>query len=216
MILLKRLKMKFKVCGLFNNKNIQEVSELNPDYIGHIFWEKSVRYVKDSTPRLKKGIKKTGVFFNSSIEYVYNKIEDHELKCIQLHGKESPEFCKEIRDNGIEVIKSFRVDDYFDFNILKKYKDHSDLFLFDSKSKLPGGSGKSFNWENLKKYNLEKEFFISGGIGLHSVESLSKLFDMDLPLYGIDVNSKFENENHLKKIQELKTFIEIIKNEIYS
>ena len=84
--------MKFKVCGLFNNKNIQEVSELNPDYIGHIFWKKSVRYVKDSTPRLKKGIKKTGVFFNSSIEYVYNKIEDHELKCVQLHGKENDEY----------------------------------------------------------------------------------------------------------------------------
>ena len=37
--------MKFKVCGLFNNENIQHVAELNPDYIGHIFWEKSVRYV---------------------------------------------------------------------------------------------------------------------------------------------------------------------------
>ena len=37
--------MKFKVCGLFNNENIQHVAELNPDYIGPIFWEKSVRYV---------------------------------------------------------------------------------------------------------------------------------------------------------------------------
>ena len=42
---IKKVKMKFKVCGLFNNENIQHVAELNPDYIGHIFWEKSVRYV---------------------------------------------------------------------------------------------------------------------------------------------------------------------------
>ncbi len=64
--------MKFKVCGLFNDKNIQEVAELNPDYIGHVFWEKSVRYVKDSTQELKKGIKKTGVFFNSKIgKYIW-------------------------------------------------------------------------------------------------------------------------------------------------
>ena len=50
--------MKFKVCGLFNNENIQHVAELNPDYIGHIFWEKSVRYVNGSTPRLNKEINK--------------------------------------------------------------------------------------------------------------------------------------------------------------
>ena len=56
-ILLKRLKVKFKVCGLFNDKNIQQVAELNPDYIGHIFWEKSVRYVKTKTPNLKSEIK---------------------------------------------------------------------------------------------------------------------------------------------------------------
>ena len=155
--------MKFKVCGLFNDKNIQEVTELNPDYIGHIFWKKSVRYVENSTPELKKGIKKTGVFFNSNIENIYDKIESHGLSCVQLHGEESPQICKQIKDNGIEVIKSFRIDDYFDYKILNKYEDYCDLFLFDSKSELPGGTGKSFNWENLKKYNLKKEFFISGG-----------------------------------------------------
>ena len=66
-------------------------------------------------------------------------------------------------------------------------------------------------WDKLKK-----EFFISGGIGLHSIESLIELFKMDLPIYGVDVNSKFEDEKYLKKIDELKTFIETIKNEIYS
>ena len=58
--------MKFKVCGLFNDKNIQQVAELNPDYIGHIFWEKSVRYVKTITPNLKSEIKKL-VFFLTQI-----------------------------------------------------------------------------------------------------------------------------------------------------
>ena len=206
--------MKFKVCGLFNNENIQHVAELNPDYIGHIFWEKSVRYVNGSTPRLNKEINKTGVFFNSSIEDIYTKIEKHELDCVQLHGEESPQLCKEIMNNGIKVIKSFRVDDDFDFIVLNKYEKNCDLFLFDSKSDLPGGSGKSFNWRKLKKYNLKKEFFISGGIGIDSIQSLIELFEMKLPIYGIDVNSKFEDQNHLKKINELKAFMQIVKNEI--
>jgi len=206
--------MKFKICGLFNHENINQVAVLKPDYIGHIFWEKSLRYVNNITPNINKEIKKTGVFFNSITEDVIDKIDKHDLTCVQLHGDESPQFCNEILDTGIQVIKSFRIDDNFDFNILKNYEDYCDIFLFDSKSELPGGTGKSFNWKNLKKYNLKKGFFISGGIGLNSIESLIELFKMDLPIYGIDVNSKFEDENHLKKIDELKTFIEIIKNEI--
>jgi len=208
--------MKFKVCGLFNEENINKVAELNPDYVGHIFWEKSVRYLNIISPNLNKEIKKTGVFFNSKIDNVFNRIHEHNLTCVQLHGEESPQYCKNIMDSGTKVIKSFRIDDDFDFSILKNYENYCDLFLFDSKSELPGGTGKSFNWENLKKYKLKKEFFISGGIGLHSIESLIELFKMDLPIYGVDVNSKFEDEKYLKKIDELKTFIETIKNEIYS
>ncbi len=208
--------MKFKVCGLFNEENINKVAELNPDYVGHIFWEKSVRYLNIISPNLNKEIKKTGVFFNSKIDNVFNRIHEHNLTCVQLHGEESPQYCKNIMDSGTKVIKSFRIDDDFDFSILKNYENYCDLFLFDSKSELPGGTWKSFNWENLKKYKLKKEFFISGGIGLHSIESLIELFKMDLPIYGVDVNSKFEDEKYLKKIDELKTFIETIKNEIYS
>tara|TARA_Y100001935_G_scaffold55462_1_gene46413 strand:+ start:4347 stop:4976 length:630 start_codon:yes stop_codon:yes gene_type:complete len=208
--------MKFKVCGLFNEENIYKVAELNPDYVGHIFWEKSVRYLKSISPNLKKEIKKTGVFFNSKKDDVFNRINENNLACVQLHGDESPQYCKNIMDSGTQVIKSFRIDDDFDFSVLKNYENYCDLFLFDSKSELPGGTGKSFNWENLKKYKLKKEFFISGGIGLHSIESLIDLFKMDLPIYGVDVNSKFEDEKYLKKTDELKTFIETIKNEIYS
>jgi phosphoribosylanthranilate isomerase len=92
--------------------------------------------------------------------------------------------------------------------------DCCNLFLFDSKSELPGGTGKTFNWELLKRYKLKKEFFISGGIGLDSINSLKELVQMNLPLYGIDVNSKFEDESNLKVIEDLIKFKEIIDNEI--
>ena len=205
--------MKFKVCGLFDKENIFNVAQLNPDYIGHIFWEKSVRYVKGDTPQIDNS-KKTGVFYNSNYDFISKKIENHKLKCVQLHGDESPNLCKKFLDLNIEVIKSFRIDQNFDFEILNDYMNKCDLFLFDSKSKLPGGTGKKFNWELLKKYKLKKEFFISGGIGLDSIDSLNRLIDMNLPLYGIDVNSKFEDEFNIKIIEDLITFKEIMDNEI--
>ena len=112
------------------------------------------------------------------------------------------------------VFPTIDLDESFDFNLLNEYLDCCDLFLFDSKSELPGGTGKTFDWEILKQYNLKKEFFISGGIGLDSVNSLKNLFKMNLPLYGIDVNSKFEDSNNRKIIKDLKKFKEIIENEI--
>ena len=205
--------MKFKVCGLFDKENIFNVAQLNPDYIGHIFWEKSVRYVKGDTPQIDNS-KKTGVFYNSNYDFISEKIENHKLKCVQLHGDESPNLCKKFLDLNIEVIKSFRIDQNFDFDILNKYMDCCNLFLFDSKSELPGGTGKTFNWELLKRYKLKKEFFISGGIGLDSINSLKALVQMNLPLYGIDVNSKFEDESNIKVIEDLIKFKEIIDNEI--
>ena len=84
--------MKFKVCGLFDKENIFNVAQLNPDYIGHIFWEKSVRYVKGDTPQIDNS-KKTGVFYNSNYDFISEKIENHKLQCVQLHGDESPNLC---------------------------------------------------------------------------------------------------------------------------
>ena len=54
--------MKIKICGLKFESNIIDLSKLEPDYMGFIFWEKSKRYVKGSTPNLSETkIKKTGV-----------------------------------------------------------------------------------------------------------------------------------------------------------
>ena len=72
---------------------------------------------------------------------------------------------------------------------------------------------KILNGAKINK-DVKKEFFISGGIGLDSVNLLKNLFKMNLPLYGIDVNSKFEDSNNRKIIKDLKKFKEIIENEI--
>ena len=203
--------MKFKVCGLKESANMLDVSELKPDYIGLIFWSKSKRFVKDSTPELPNEIKKTGVFVDENLAEIKNKIKEHSLKAIQLHGKESPSFCKNLMSSKVEVIKSFSIDNEFDFSIINEYKDSCNLFLFDTKSDLPGGSGISFDWELLKKYNLEKPFFLSGGIGVDSTKKILDLLTTNLPIHGIDVNSKFENEDTLKDIGKLKEFKKILR-----
>lgn len=203
--------MKLKVCGMRENENILALSDLRPDYIGFIFWAPSTRYVNIPTPKLDKKIKKTGVFVDANVEYVQDIIVTHQLQAVQLHGKETPSYCELIKEFGVEVIKSFSIKDYFDFSLLVPYQENCDFFLFDTKGPSPGGNGYTFNWSILKDYYSQKPFFLSGGIGLENIQQVKELLNSTLPLYGIDVNSKFESAPGLKKIEALIKF----KNELY-
>ena len=82
----------------------------------------------------------------------------------------------------------------------------SDFFLFDTKGKLPGGNGLVFDWSILKNYKYKKPFFLSGGIGIENVDELINMKNTNLPLYAIDVNSKFESQAGIKKLNLLKNF----------
>ena len=185
-----------KICGMKYPENILEVSQLLPDYLGFIFYEKSSRYFEGTIPDLPKSIKKVGVFVDENVKNIIQKIEKHNLNMIQLHGRESPELCSNLQ-KIVPVIKVFSVDDDFDFQELEKYENACDYFLFDTKGKLHGGNGVTFNWQILKKYKSEKPLFLSGGIGIEEIDKIKKL---DLPIFALDINSKFEIEPGLKNI----------------
>lgn len=187
-------------------ENIIEVGALLPDYMGFIFYEKSARYFNGTIPELIKTIKKVGVFVNESVENIIEKINEHNLQAVQLHGEESVVFCEELKnkiDNKIEIIKVFSVGDDFNFDLLKPFESVCDYFLFDTKGKLPGGNGTTFDWKILKNYKSDKPFFLSGGIGLEEIAAIKNL---KLPVYAIDVNSRFEIEPGLKNKNLLTNF----------
>tara|TARA_B110000285_G_scaffold5094_1_gene5458 strand:+ start:4428 stop:5042 length:615 start_codon:yes stop_codon:yes gene_type:complete len=198
--------MKLKVCGMRSHENILALSDLKPDYMGFIFWKPSKRFVSTTTPTLPSNIKKTGVFVDETFDEIKSLIEIHQLQAIQLHGNENPSFCDRLKDLNVEIIKVFSIKKDFDFSTLAPYENVCDYFLFDTKGELPGGNGYAFDWEMLKSYPSSKPFFLSGGIGMDQLADLEDIFKLNLPLYAIDVNSKFESEAGMKKIELLKDF----------
>ena len=204
--------MKLKICGMKYPDNMLEVGTLLPDYMGFIFWEKSARFFNGSIPTLPDSIKKVGVFVNESIENILDKVEKYNLQAVQLHGHESVEFCLNLKTqlaSSIEIIKVFSVADDFDFAALAPFENVCDYFLFDTKGKLPGGNGTTFDWKVLEKYPSKKPFFLSGGIGLDEMDAVNEILKTNLPVYAIDVNSKFEIEPGLKNTEALQQCITI-------
>lgn len=203
--------MKLKVCGLKHKENIDQVANVQPDYMGFIFYDKSKRFVGEDfvMPQISSDIVKVGVFVNAEVAYVISKILKLGLSMIQLHGDEGVEYCKNVADmlslnertKSVKVMKAFGIDEAFDFNTLSSYEAYCDYFLFDTKTKGYGGSGKQFDWKVLDKYKLSIPYFLSGGIGLDEFEKVKRL---KLKVYAIDVNSRFEIEPGLKSIKNLK------------
>ena len=204
--------IRLKICGMKYPDNIIEVATLQPDYLGFIFHKPSPRYFEEIIPELPKSIKKVGVFVDETVEFIANKIEKHKLNTIQLHGHESPEMCKLIKSTKVEIIKVFSIKNEFDFSILTPYEEVCDYFLFDTKGKLPGGNGYTFDWTVLSNYPSTKPFFLSGGIGISELENVWSFLQRQESKYcdAIDVNSKFEIKPGLKNIEELEKF----KNEL--
>jgi len=203
--------MKLKICGMREPENIKALAALTPDYMGFIFWAPSSRFVEGTTPTLPQHIKKTGVFVDASVDYIQTVVQYHYLQAVQLHGKETPEYCSYVKSLGVEVIKAFSIKDHFDFTSLAPYETSSDFFLFDTKGELPGGNGYGFDWSLLTNYPSQKPFLLSGGIGLEHTPQIKALLNTDLPLHAIDVNSKFELAPALKNIDALTQF----KNKLY-
>jgi len=137
-------------------ENIKQIAALQPDYMGFIFYQKSSRYFNGTIPELNKNIKKTGVFVNETLAFVTKTIQKHKLQAVQLHGKESPEYCEALKPLGVEIIKVFSIKDTFNFKLLEPFETVCNYFLFDTKGKLPGGNGYTFNWDVLSQYPSSK------------------------------------------------------------
>jgi len=204
--------MQLKVCGITNTSTIRELIPLGIDRLGFIFYHKSARYVygkliEEGLDEIPGHIKKTGVFVNAEIAEIEQVINRFHLDSIQLHGTESPGFCSHFMPKT-EVIKTISIKDKSSFELARLYQDSCHLFLFDTHSEHFGGTGKSFDWQWLEGYTLNKPFYLSGGISLENFAEIKQIRHPQLT--GIDINSKFETAPGIKDIEKIKQLISLM------
>lgn len=206
--------MKVKVCGITAVEQLKALKETGADFAGLIFYRGSKRFagVKlcNAMEEVKRiPIKKIGVFVNEPLQSVLGSIISYGLHSVQLHGDESPGYCKALMKDTT-VIKVFRLGGEEEVDTLvEPFLDSCHFFLFDTATKDYGGSGRKFNWDVLAKAAIRKPFFLSGGIGTGDLESL-RLFQHPC-LEAVDINSSFEIEPGVKDLSKVALFIEEIK-----
>jgi phosphoribosylanthranilate isomerase len=194
--------IKLKVCGMCDPANIDEVSALNPDFMGFIFYPQSPRFVgRDFNAALPSHVTSVAVFVNETTEVILAEVQKHHFTYVQLHGQESVEQCIELKAYNFQIIKAFNIDIKSDFSLLEPYVNAVDYFLFDAKGKYYGGNAVKFDWSLLSEYRHDIPFFLSGGITPDDVPEI-KLLNHAM-LFAIDVNSGVELAPAVKDISKI-------------
>ena len=222
-----------KVCGMRDADNINDVSALDINWMGFIFYPKSPRYVRqissnagiipDYSSLKEKAtaddagrIRRVGVFVDDMPQNIVTRVFNYHLDIVQLHGSESPVMIDNLRRTldpdirkGIKIMKAISVKSDDDILKCKDYEGHVDYFLFDTKTPLKGGSGEQFDWSVLQSYDGATPFLLSGGIG---PDDACRVRAFSHPrCIGIDVNSKFEKEPAFKDVDMLRNFISEVR-----
>ncbi|MFT4577742.1 MAG: phosphoribosylanthranilate isomerase [Nitrospinales bacterium] len=200
--------VKVKVCGMTSLKDALVAVEEGADAVGFIFYKKSPRSVTMKTVReiileLPPFVDTVGVFVDETVEQI-NKIADYcNLDIIQLHGDESPTFCKKIRRR---VIKAFRVKDMQSVKKLSSFQVSG--FLLDTFSKnLHGGTGKVFDWNLALPAKKIGPVIMAGGLTPNNVQQAIR----QVRPYGVDVCSGVESEPGIKDHKKVRAFLKNAK-----
>ena len=215
--------MIVKTCGLRKPSNIQSIYELDINWIGLIFYQKSPRFVgghEDLLPFLEKEKtpKRVGVFVNETFASILETVSRYQLDYVQLHGGESAVYCSTLKrmmaedlDREVGVIRAFRVSRAFDFAVTVDYEPFCDYFIFDTKApQVYGGTGHKFDWSVLDRYEGKTPFLLSGGIRPDDAKAVLEVTHPALA--GVDLNSRFEIEPGLKDVELLRSFIDELKD----
>ena len=201
-----------KVCGMCEAENIREVESLEGiDMLGFIFYPKSPRYVYELPAYLPIHARRIGVFVNEDKQVVSMYADRFGLDYVQLHGNESPEYCRSLHTVGLKIIKAFSIARSKDLTRVYEYEKDCDLFLFDTKCEQYGGSGNQFDWSILHTYDGDVPFLLSGGIHPYSVNALKEFKHPRLA--GYDLNSRFELKPGKKDTERIRTFLNELKSQ---
>ena len=209
------MRVRIKMCGTTRRQDADAAVGLGVDALGFIFAEKSPRYVTPGfaaslIDTLPPFVSRVGVFVEASLDQVKEIVTSAGLTQVQLHGKESADFCAELKawNRSLVVCKAFLVGTDSSIPDFSSYLDSIDCLLFDTYVKgLDGGTGQSFDWRALTGLNLNVPMILAGGLNPGDVAEAIK----SARPYAIDINSGVEKSPGVKNHELLAQLVDNVR-----
>ena len=227
--------LRVKICGITNLEQGRAIANLGATALGFILVPSSPRYISptqlasiipylpapvetilrpNAKAILRPNAKAIGVFADSSLEEISQIVRSTGLNAVQLHGQETPEYCRKLRQQlpAVEIIKALRIRSVQDLKNTINYETVVDTLLLDAyHPQLLGGTGHTIDWSMLQNFTPTCPWFLAGGLNPDNIlEALSKL-NPD----GIDLSSGVElapGNKDLSKVEKLFQQLKTNKN----
>ena len=199
-----------KICGLTRVEQALQCVALGADAIGCVFYPKSPRHLTDDRAgeicsAVADRVKTVGVFVNETFSSIMNHVERCHLSTVQLHGQESPELVRRLRNQNLQVIKALFVDGNPSLKDAENYQ--ASAFLVEcGQGKLPGGNALEWNWDQAKSFGEKHPLIIAGGL---SPENFSHAIKVSSP-HAVDVSSGVESNPGDKDIGKVAVFLNTV------
>lgn len=205
-----------KICGISDANTLSVAQEAGVNYVGFVLVEGSPRYVTLSEVKSLLFLIDQAVpvaLLTDPTDFTIDEVSSAGIQTIQLHGNETPERVKEIKQRtNAEIWKSIGISNVLDLNQSLFY-DHADKILFDAKPapnvNRQGGHGRTFDWQILKSFTVEKPWILAGGLSPSNVSDAIKETNAEF----VDVSSGVESSLGVKDAQLIKDFMEAVRNE---
>ena len=211
--------MFVKICGITRPEDADLAVELGASALGFIFWPGSPRYIScesaaDIVRRNPGRVQSVGVFVDQPPEEVMQIMDVVGLDIAQLHGSESPEYCRQILQRAAPapgghrtVIKAIGLQNG-GAPMLDQY-DAEMLILIDAHDPSRyGGTGRTVNWNSAREIAATRKTILSGGL---NPENIARAVETVRP-YGVDTSSGVESAPGMKDAARLKLFFEALND----
>lgn len=210
------MKLQVKICGITKTDQAIAIENAGATAIGFICVPGTPRYIAPEQIRLitqQLNVERVGVFLDADIDTIRETVEISNLNVVQLHGKESPEFCQALRSLNVKLIKALRIRSQQDLAQAQNYHAHVDVLLLDAyHPQQAGGTGLTIDWTMLKEFNPTCEWWLAGGL---NPENILEALSLVTP-HGIDLSSGLENapgDKNLERVHQLFTCLKSYQNE---
>jgi phosphoribosylanthranilate isomerase len=197
--------VQVKICGITSVEDAQAAVDAGADALGFVFYPPSPRYVTPEEAEqiihtLPPFVTTVGLFVDVALAIVCETAAHCGLDRVQLHGRETPEFCRQVTR---PVIKAFRVENARSLRLLPEYKVSAYLLDAYVVGALPGGTGVSFSWELAAQASPYGPVILAGGLTPENV----KVAIAQTHPYGVDVSTGVERAPGIKDHEKVRQFI---------
>lgn len=204
------MRTRLKFCGCTSVRDVDWAVLSGADAVGFILAASprrvSLQALEKMAPLVPPSMMPVGVFVNPTGEEVARARSILPQLVVQLSGVESPELCASI---GGSIIKAIHVSPEMSIQVLEAAARTfaEELIMFDTKTSVAGGSGKTFPWAKVTSLARERPTIMSGGLTPDNVTQCVRL----VRPYGVDVRSGVETDGR-KDLKKMRLFAHAVRN----